>query len=328
MRCKKHNTDLSSINGVCASCLRERLFKLILAQKEAEAQAQAQSQNHCNSNTSPPLQRSVSPYINHRKSVQQQNSVTTVQQTSNKPHLNHSLSDQGFYNSPQIAVTSGGCIGGATATSSNNKKKSLIRFSTFSNLFRSNGRDGDSDSIHGASVSTSGEPSGAAGKPTSVTSSPLWFSNVRPVSDRRQKNKSVYVTESSSSAAVRKQRCVVRDRGMSPVRTSDDGGEEDFSDGSSGYESAEAESFKQTPKKTPSHPTVRRGGAQRSVSELIFCLSPLVRASPNRLWNVKGKPPLDGGVNGDIRPHISNVKSFYANRSRKLADFGRSHPHR
>ncbi|MFS8005684.1 hypothetical protein Hanom_Chr13g01240241 [Helianthus anomalus] len=98
-------------------------------------------------------------------------------------------SDQGFYNSPQIAVTSGGCIGDATATSSNNKKKkkSLIRFSSFSNLFRSNGHDGDSDSIHGASFSTSDEPSGAAGKPTSVTSSPLWSSNVRPVSDRRQK---------------------------------------------------------------------------------------------------------------------------------------------
>ncbi|KAJ0536927.1 hypothetical protein HanOQP8_Chr09g0345101 [Helianthus annuus] len=182
MRCKKHNTDLSSINGVCASCLRECLFKLILAQKQAEAQAQ--SQNHCNSNTNPPLPRSVSPYI-HRKPVQQQNSVTTVQQPSNKPQLNHSRSDQGFYNSP-----SGGCIDGATATatsSNNKKKKSLIRFSLFSNLFRSNGRDGDSDSIPRASVSTSGEPSGAAGKPTSVTSSPLWFSNVRPVSDRRQK---------------------------------------------------------------------------------------------------------------------------------------------
>ncbi|MFS8012073.1 hypothetical protein Hanom_Chr14g01316481 [Helianthus anomalus] len=35
---------------------------------------------------------------------------------------------------------------------------------------------------------------------------------------------------------------------MSLVRTSDDGGKEDFSDGSSGYESVEAESFKQTPK--------------------------------------------------------------------------------
>ncbi|KAJ0714123.1 hypothetical protein HanPI659440_Chr13g0486041 [Helianthus annuus] len=185
MRCKKHNTDLNSINDVCASCLCERLFKLILTRKQTEAQDQ--SQNNRNSNTNSPLPRSVSPYI-HWKPVQQHNSITTVQQPSNKPHLNHSRSDKGFYNSPRIAVTSGGCIGSATATSSNNKKKKrLIRFSSLSNIFRSKGHDGDSDSIHGASVSTSGEPSGAAGKPTSVTSSPLWFSNVRPVSDRRQK---------------------------------------------------------------------------------------------------------------------------------------------
>ncbi|MFS8005611.1 hypothetical protein Hanom_Chr13g01239381 [Helianthus anomalus] len=158
MRCKKHNSDLNSIND-----------------------------NHCNSNTNPLLPRSVSPYI-HQKLVQQQNSITTVQKPSNKLHLNHSHSDQGFYNSPQIAVTSGGCIGDATATSSNNKKKkNLIRFSSFSNLFRSNEHDGNSYSIHGASFSTPAEPSGAAGRPTSVTSSPLWSSNVRPVSDRRQK---------------------------------------------------------------------------------------------------------------------------------------------
>ncbi|KAI3796514.1 hypothetical protein L1987_39187 [Smallanthus sonchifolius] len=326
MRCKKHSTDLSSIDGVCASCLRERLIKVILAQEQSDAQLQAQ--NHSNSNTNPPFPRTVSPYISHRKSDNPANPVVGVQRPHNKPYLNHSNSDQRFYNSPQIAVNTGGCIGG---TSSNKKTKSLIRFYSFSNLFRSNGRDGDTDSNHRASISTSGEPSGAAGKPTSVTSSPLWYSNALPGAGSRQKNKSFHVNDSSTTAAssgVRKQRCV-RDRGMSPARSSD-GGENEFSDGSSGYESEE--SFKQTPKKTPSHQTGRRRGGQRSVSEMLFCLSPLVRASPNRLWSMKGKPPLDGVFSGDNRlpavPHLANAKSFCANRSRKLADFGRSGPNR
>ncbi|XP_076926357.1 uncharacterized protein LOC143589495 [Bidens hawaiensis] len=279
MRCKKHNTDLSSIVGVCASCLRERLLKVILA----EEQAQAQSNTNTNPNTP-------------RAGNNPTNSVTTAQRPNNKPRLNHSLSDQRFYNSPQVTINTGvGCIG--SGGSSNKKKNSLIRFSSFSNLFKSNARDGDAES-------TSGEPSGAAGKPTSVAASPLWSSNAR------QKNKAVYVNES-----VRKQR-YVRDRGVSPVGSSDD--EEEISGGSSGYESAE--SFKQTPKKTPSRQTVRRTGGQSGGSGLLFCLSPLVRASPHRVWNLKGKPPIDG----DFRPSLSNVKSFCANRSRKLADFGRS----
>ncbi|KAJ0813588.1 hypothetical protein HanPSC8_Chr17g0775261 [Helianthus annuus] len=32
---------------------------------------------------------------------------------------------------------------------------------------------------------------------------------------------------------------------------------------------------------TPSHPTVRPGGRQRSVSEITICLNPLVRTTPN-----------------------------------------------
>ncbi|XP_076950261.1 uncharacterized protein LOC143623181 [Bidens hawaiensis] len=298
MRCKKHNSDLSSIVGVCASCLRERLLKVIVAEEQAQAQAQSQPQNQRYSNTNTNTNTNQQP---PRSGVNRTNSVATVQRPNNKPRLDHSLSDQWFYNSPQVTInTGGGCIGGGG--SSNKKKNSLIRFSSFSNLFKSNAREGDAES-------TSGEPSGAAGKPTSVTSSPMWFSN------SRHKNKAVYVNES-----VRKQR-YVRDRGVSPVGSSDD--EEEVSGGSSGYESAE--SLKNTPKKTPSRQTVRRTGGQSGVFGLVFCLSPLVRASPHRVWNLKGKPPVD---NGDFRPSLSNVKSFCANRSRKLADFGRSNPNR
>ncbi|XP_039166756.1 uncharacterized protein LOC104442860 [Eucalyptus grandis] len=44
MKCKKHPGDLSSGAGVCASCLRERLFALMAAQAQAQARAQAQAQ--------------------------------------------------------------------------------------------------------------------------------------------------------------------------------------------------------------------------------------------------------------------------------------------
>ncbi|KAI3818592.1 hypothetical protein L1987_12404 [Smallanthus sonchifolius] len=311
MSCKKHSTDLSSIAGVCASCLRERLVRVILAEKQL--QAQSVEQNHCNSNTNPTVPRPVSPYISRRKSINSANPAATVhlQRPFNKPRLSHSQSDKRFYNSPQIAINTGGCIGGS---SSNSKKPTLIRFPSISNLFRSNSRNGDADSNHRVSVSTSSKPYGTGDRP----SSPFW--NVLPGAGARQKNKAFYADE-------RKQLCV-RDRGMSPARSSNDGGEDELSDGSSGYESAE--SSKQTLKKTPSSRTVRRGGGQKSVTELIFC--PLVGASPNRLLSMKGKPPVDGGYSGDIRapavPHISYAKSFSANRSRKIADFGRADPNR
>ncbi|KAI3731924.1 hypothetical protein L1987_63117 [Smallanthus sonchifolius] len=304
MRCKKHGTDLSSIAGVCASCLRERLVRVILAEKQL--QAESVSQNHCNSNTNLTVPRHVSPYISRRKSINSANPAATAERPINKPRLNHSQSYKRFYNSPQIAIYTGGCIGGS---SSNSKKPTLIRFPSISNLFRSNSRNGDADSNHRVSVSTSSEPCGAGGRPSSVTSSPFW--NVLPGAGARQKNKAFYADEYSTigaNAVVRKHRCV-RDRGMSPVRTSDDGGEDELSDGSSGYESAE--SSKETPKKTPSRQTFQRGGGRKSVTELIFC--PLVGASPNRLLSMKGKPPVDGGCSGDIRtpavPHISYAKS-------------------
>lgn len=277
MRCKKHNTDLSSIVGVCASCLRERLFKLILAQEQADAQSVAQ-QIHTNS---------ITPVAN----IQQQQQQRPYSNSSNKPRLHNSLPEQRFYNSPQIAINTGGCIG----DTSSKKKQSLVRFSSFSNLFRSSNRNGDAELM---------------------TSS--------PASDR-QKNKAFYSDETSVAGVVRKQRCV-RNRGMSPAH-SDDGRDDEFSDGSTEFASSVPESCKPTPQQTPSRQTVRRGS--RSVSEMIFCLSPLVRPSPNRLWSMKGKPPLDGGDGrSPAVPHLAYTKSFVANRSRKLADFGRCNPNR
>ncbi|MFS8022954.1 hypothetical protein Hanom_Chr16g01445641 [Helianthus anomalus] len=308
MRCKNHSTDLSSITGVCATCLRERLFTIILTQEQS--QPQEIDLNRCNSNSkNPTVNRSVSPYISHRKSVN--NPVAVTQRPYNKPRLSHSVSDRRVYSSPQIAVTTGGCIG---SSSSNSKKPNFVRFPSISNLFRSSSRNGnrngdrnencnrygDADLRPRVSVSSCNGLSGGGGRPSSVTPSPSWW---------RGRQSSV----TASNGGVPKQRCV-SDRGMSPVRTDDD-----VSDGSSANESAE--SCKQTPMKTQA----RRGGGQKRVTELIFC--PLVSASPHRMLSVKGKPLVDCGYSGDARtpvvPHISHAKSFSGNRSRKLVDFGR-----
>ncbi|KAK9054052.1 hypothetical protein SSX86_014862 [Deinandra increscens subsp. villosa] len=307
MRCKRHGTDLSSIVGVCASCLRERLFRLILAQEQA--QAHSLEPNQCNSNMNPPLRRSVSPYISRAESVKSVNPVVvTVQRPYNNPRLIHSQSDKRFYSSPQIAINTGGCIGG----SSSYRKQSSIRFPSISNLFRSSSRNADPDSNR--IDSNRSDSRGGCGGGARL-SSRSWFSNVLPGAGGRQKSKGSHIDEASTAVA-RRRRCF-RDRGMSPVRSSDD----EFSDGTSDCQSAE--SCKQTPMKTPS--TVRRGGGQKSVTDLIFCS--LVHASPNRLLNLKGRPPVGGGFSGETRtpavPHLAYTKSFSGNRSRKLADFGR-----
>ncbi|KAJ0111879.1 hypothetical protein Patl1_00036 [Pistacia atlantica] len=94
MRCKKHQSDLSSTIGVCASCLRERLFALIAAQAQAHAQAQRTSleRDRRKQQDPPPLifPRSVSPYVTRRKS----DDNTTAWSHNNR-----------FYSTPQVGPT-------------------------------------------------------------------------------------------------------------------------------------------------------------------------------------------------------------------------------
>ncbi|KAM0071788.1 hypothetical protein Hdeb2414_s0001g00029241 [Helianthus debilis subsp. tardiflorus] len=321
MRCKQHYTDHSSIVGVCASCLRERLFYLVAAQEHTQLHPQTQSQTleerNRNLETHPVFPRSVSPYITRRKS---DTASSTSNQRKGDTNRHRNVPEQRFFSTPQV--------GGYNSNNSNNiynnqkKKHSFIRFNLLSKLFRSRKqKDPESDSDPRFSVSDSrgscgGGGGGGGDSTTSAMSSPFRFSNIRTGSRKKQP---VCVSECSTRAGtvMRKQYC--SDRGMSPVRLSDCGGVEDeFYDGSSGYETCE--SRKQTPWRTPAHPTVRRGGIGS------FCLSPLVRASPCQLWSL---PAADGGdTRAPVKPHLSNTKSFCANRSRKLADFGRFNSNR
>ncbi|PWA50353.1 hypothetical protein CTI12_AA473840 [Artemisia annua] len=209
MKCRKHTTDLTSLTGVCASCLRDRLLLIIQAQELA------------NKNSSTPSDQSQPPQI---------------QRPLHKPRHQHTLSEQ-----PHIAITTNsGCIGHATSSSSSSKKN-LIRFASFSNLFRSSHNN------------------------------------------HNEKNRS-YPSVTSSPSIQRRR--YVRNRGVSPVRSSDC---ENFSDDeSSEYESAESTSCKQTPQKTP----LRRVNGT-GTGGWIFCLSPLVRArSPSRLWSAENNMKL------------------------------------
>ncbi|CAI9765116.1 unnamed protein product [Fraxinus pennsylvanica] len=285
MKCKKHPADFSSGVGVCASCLRERLFAIIAVQAEKEAQEVRRDFD-----TQPALAfpRSVSPYVACRES--------DAAATWNLR-----------YSSPQVAPASSITVG-------IEKKRSGGRFSSlFSGLFRSKTEKPDSDS---GPISDPGVARAA--------STPLWFPTILPV---RQKKQIRTLSLDQNVIGGHRRNCRNLDRGMSPARDPD---EEHFPGGLSGYSSESSQGWKQTPRRTPG--MRRRGGFPgycRNVSSIAFCLSPLVRASPNLQWNQKGVPP-EAVVAGDSRipakPYLSSASSFCKNRSRKLCDFGRHNP--
>ncbi|CAO2835209.1 unnamed protein product [Amaranthus hypochondriacus] len=261
MRCKKHLTDLSSTIGVCASCLREKLFFLIEAQSQTKSVPDFQNpnpnysnHNHSQHNRHRNLQnqpqplifpRSVSPYISRRKSDLASNSKTILQR---------------FYSTPQVGPTF-----------DQHKKKITGKLSLIKKIFRSK-----------SSVSSTAN------------------SEVSPADLTRWRN-----------------------RGMSPENEWDDELEESINDSP-------------MTKIRPSPGRVRPSPARlaNNVANFAFCLSPLVRASPASRYNRGGGEP---SFSGEIRvsatgkssschekkPHLSEAASFCANRSRKLADFGR-----
>ncbi|XP_022867221.1 uncharacterized protein LOC111386949 [Olea europaea var. sylvestris] len=317
MRCKKHPADLSSSVGVCASCLRERLFSVIAAQEQALAQKQAQARSRedrleFDAEQPPPaFPQSASPYISHR------NSATAA---ASRWHLNGH--DQRFYSTPQVGPT-----GYISAVDSSVKMKCAGgRISSlFSGLFRSKTGKPDLDSGQNPDSSVSCQLNSR----DSCNASPLWFSDIIP--GRRKKQIQTFSLDENTICAQRRT-CRNLDRGMSPVRYSDEE-DEHCNGGSSGYSSESSQGWKQTPRKTP---VIRRGGGRqghsKNVTHLAFCLSPLVRASPNRHWNHMGLPPemVVAGASKEIRvptkPYLSTAASLGKNRSRKLADFGRYNP--
>lgn len=289
MRCKKHLADASSSVGICASCLRERLFALTTAEAQAQAQTHYKhyeaiqiQEDHRKTDTNPPplaFPRSVSPYISRRKS---DTTPLQFQQFSF-----HGVPDQRFFSTPHVGPN-GKIIAAATS------HKKSFKFPLLSGLFRSGSSKPGSD----PRVSNSGDYC-----PASSSSSPSWFSGFLP--SRRKKQSQTFSLDESAIEGKRRI-CRDHDRGMSPARYTDEEEDENIHGGSSGYSS-------ETPRRTPAAQLGRRTGGKsshnRSFSGMAFCLSPLVRASP-------------------AKPQLSNATSFCKKRSRKLVDFGRVNPNR
>ncbi|XVE74170.1 hypothetical protein DITRI_Ditri11bG0177500 [Diplodiscus trichospermus] len=307
MRCKQHLTDLSSSVGVCATCLRERLLELIATQARAQAQqaqlARAAAEDRRKPDP-PPLvfPRSVSPYVSRRKS--DDNTATWIHR-------------QRFYSTPQVGPTYSTTTTTDFEAARSFKKKN--RFSLFSNLFRSRSEKFNSDPRVHYHRDSGDEPS-------SSSSPPSWFSTIFAVRRKKQQpSRASHVEEFGQFSTRDRRSCRIKDRGMSPAFEADSGDE--FDQSPSGRSPEVSPKWKRTPT------AARRARAgTRNLSGLAFCLSPLVRASPHCHWNQKSGLPPDISFTGEgrpsMKPHLATAAGFCANRSRKLADFGRVNPNR
>lgn len=299
MRCKQHFSDHSSSVGVCASCLRERLFLLVAAQAESQAALSANDYD-CGRRSDPyppppplppPLAfpRSVSPYVSRRKS------------DDAPPWIGGGGpdSDRRFFSTPQVGPASGSAAGVSW------KKKRGGKFSLLGSIFRSRSDKPETD------------PRIPSESCASSSSSPnWWFSSV--ISGRRKKSSATAAAALDDLPAACRWPPRATNRGMSPEYGEDC----EASPWGSGY----------SPEvwRTPGTGRRRSGNPRNTATGMAFCLSPLVRASPGRQWNQKGMPP-DMGYTGETRtvaaasnPHLSTASSLCANRSRKLVDLGRS----
>ncbi|MCL7041441.1 hypothetical protein MKW94_018468 [Papaver nudicaule] len=341
MRCKKHITDGSSRVGVCASCLRERLFALVEAQARSAA-VQQQIDHHEDHRKSDPLHnysshphqqqqppplifpRSVSPYICRRPDNNNNDSSWQHHQNQNSR----------FYSTPQLGPNTNPLndTANTTISSSSAVHKKKNRFRILSNLFRSSHRSvvvideqepipDPNSTVSRASLSTS-----------SPISSSTWYSSLIP--NRTRKTTQESPCRSTTNHHHHRPH---RNKGLSPNYTEQEednigGDEEDINN--IGYVSESSPGWRKSAATTPGRQ--RKGGqngnhnSSKSVS-MAFCLSPLVRASPKR----PSRNQKDTGFSGEIRvsssvhnlshhnPNLSTAASFCANRSRKIANFGR-----
>ncbi|GAU36296.1 hypothetical protein TSUD_353400 [Trifolium subterraneum] len=216
---------------------------------------------------------------------------------SESPFVAHRKSDDRrrevlFQTAPKIDRGFEFSGGTATAPVTAPSKRRIRRFWILSNFFRPR--------------STKSENSSAESyDPSSSVSPPSWLSTDVPV--RRKNNNRVSDQK----------RCRQFDRGASPVDNNNF--EENY-----GLDSGSESSPRQRNKATAGAVTARRSKlcyAGKSLTSMALCLSPLVRASPNRQWNSHKGMANELGVGGVH--HISTAASYCANRSRKLVDLGR-----
>lgn len=301
MRCKRHTVDFSSNNGVCATCLRERLLSLAASAAvtaAVEDNNRNQSRKSNNNNPPPPplliFPRSVSPYVTRRKS-----DAGAGAGAGGDPLTS---SNRRFITTPQVDLVGYSCKDFESNRSY--KSKENKKFSRFSNLFRARSEDFDSNS-------KSNNPRFSCdASESSSSSSRSWISSI--LSTGRRKKQPCYIEDVIAGRRPQRIYC----RGMSPAR-----------DTEPEPSSESIEELRRTPAtKTPGRRKIVNG-IGTSMSGMAFCLSPLVRASPNCPFKRKMRFPSEFVNSGEItvpeKPHISAAASFCANRSKKLVDLGR-----
>ncbi|CAL9766226.1 unnamed protein product [Musa acuminata subsp. burmannicoides] len=294
MKCKSHPNEYGV--GVCASCLRERLLALIVAQNELSA-------NRYHVRLRPDLSplrhphefhRPVSPYISHRRSVGSD---------SSPGHLRLLHHYQRFFSTPQIGPTFAAASRGERLEEIDGGRRH--RFSIFRTLF-------------GHSRSDAAEPGSRAPKESASGS---WFSAL--IRGRRKKKKTSQLSsgaeeeeEEAPPWRVRRS-CRPVGRGMSPAMEDED------EDHCSGYFSDDWR--RPTPMPIRRFPATHRDHRSvSSVSGFSVCLSPLVSFGPES----RRSHPAEAVFSGDLRSpansiHHRNPAVLAPNRSRKLADLGR-----
>ncbi|CAN0900415.1 hypothetical protein LINGRAHAP2_LOCUS20826 [Linum grandiflorum] len=317
MKCKQHPCDLSSSVGVCASCLRHRLLVLVAAQSQLHHQSSSspclpRSHSRPSSNSEPPRKfesqnlaslaapqhppllfpRSVSPYVTRRKSHGHRRDDDDVDGDGVDDSWSHH--HLRFLTTPQLGPTYS-----SSSTASSCQRK-YAKLSQLANFFRSRSdKLRNPDLVPASSVRDSAQPSSSS-----------WFSSIF---HRLRKNKHQSVPEPLPRRR--------RGRGMSPA---------DFEECDPPSLPGNCDDPWESSKRTPT--SARRGktrnmsnsGNSNPAAGFAFCLSPLVRASPNPHWNQKGTLPPDlGEVRVAVKPNLSTAASYCANRSRKLADIGR-----
>ncbi|WOG95601.1 hypothetical protein DCAR_0414926 [Daucus carota subsp. sativus] len=314
MRCKKHLSDCSSVAGVCASCLRERLLTIIEKQSGYEDELLVEPQTEDEHRKADAIYervtfpRSVSPYVSRRKS----------DNTAVWPHVPLS-------GTPEIGAN------GMITKGERRSRDSRAGFSSLSNLFRSKTSKFVTESNSDFGGETRAKKSNFINSTMTEaqqTKSPSsWFmktskfvtehnsdfgSETRP---RKSNSMNSTMTEAQQtkppSSWFKKLFISEKKRNSDIISTS-------FPQ--------EYECSGQTcPRSTPMQATPQRRKQNQGLS---FCLSPLVRARPSRSWNPKGGLPETVIQSGDMkgspgRPGLSVAASSGANRSRKLANFGR-----
>ncbi|KAJ4959540.1 hypothetical protein NE237_026651 [Protea cynaroides] len=269
MRCKRHPSDTSSGVGVCASCLRERLFTLIAAQACQQAQAlspaqtQAEDRRKSDAQHPPPLifPRSVSPFND----------------PSRQQH--HHKFDQRFYRSPQVRPTSAP----TTATSgAAQKKKKHSMTSLLASLFGSKSEEPEPGGPDHRASRGSRTSLG-----TSPSSSPIpqkWLSALIP--SRRKKESRLFSLDDAATTDGGRRIYRREDRGLSPVSANviihngDNEESSSYSSECSPHKHKQGLQIQSTPPHTTPTRACRRGQPSRKFSGLAVCFSPLVRASP------------------------------------------------